>query len=150
MQADEEGREDLFRDAVRKLDQAIAGLTRRLSRRAMRLRASTGNGRCRPKRSERAKSSERLTPNDHGLRRNLIQLYGQVQRLADAEREIEWLAAHESPSADLHSLRAGIRHAQGRSSEAIEEMKTGGQPDAGQCEPSIQPREHADLAAACR
>ena len=122
VQADEEGREDLCRDAVRKLEQAIQmdskalppryALARLLWKRQM------------PAEAIRVcEELEQLTPNDHGLRRNLIQLYGQVQRLADAEREVEWLAAHESPSADLHSLRGSIRHAQGRSSEAIEEMK---------------------------
>ncbi len=66
----------------------------------------------------------KLVPQDAGLRRNLVSLYGAASRHEDALREVGWLLLREPNSADLHSTKAAILAQRGLMPESLQEIRT--------------------------
>lgn len=122
MQAEGTGRTDLVNQAVAAFTQAID-----LDPAALRPRYSLATTYFMSKRfPEAIATCEALSPlakDDRGMHVQLVQLYLQAQRLADAERVLDQLMASFQPAADLHFARALIRNAQGRYVDAAKELK---------------------------
>ena len=66
----------------------------------------------------------KLVPQDAGLRRNLVGLYGAASRHEDALREVEWLLGREPNSPDLHAMKASILAQRGLMQESLQEIRT--------------------------
>lgn len=65
----------------------------------------------------------KLVPQDAGLRRNLVSLYGTASRHEDAFREVEWLLGREPNSADLHAMKASILAQRGLMQESLQAIR---------------------------
>lgn len=122
IQAEVDGRHDLEPQAIAAFEQAIRADLSSLPARYGLARLLTRLRRF----PEAIKACEELAtkvPNDHGLRRNLVQLYMQVQRVVDAEREVAALIEMEGSVADLHYALSTVRSVQGRTQDAIAELE---------------------------
>ncbi|TKB90838.1 MAG: tetratricopeptide repeat protein [Nitrospira sp.] len=122
IQAEREGREDLIRLAVTDFEQAIKQDGKALPPRYGLARLFNRQRKV-PEAIQACEELARLVRHDRGLRRNLIQLYLQAQRITDAEREVNELANSEPAASDLHWMRSMIRTAQGRTHESIVELE---------------------------
>jgi Flp pilus assembly protein TadD len=122
IQAQEEGREDLWREAVAKLTEAIQaepdalpqryGLASLLARQRMNLEAISALEQLRDR-----------VPNDAGVRRSLVDLYQKTSQFAAADRELAWLDEREPRAVDVPAVQGMILIARGHLPQAAERFR---------------------------
>jgi tetratricopeptide (TPR) repeat protein len=122
IQAEEEGRDDLLREAAAMLTEAIEkepdalpqryGLASLLSRRRMSREAIAA---CEELRDR--------VPNDAGVRRTLVELYRQASQFGAAEHELAWLDKREPLAVDVAAMQGMILIARGYLPQAAERFR---------------------------
>jgi tetratricopeptide (TPR) repeat protein len=122
IQAEEEGRDDLVREAVAMLTEAIEkepdalpqryGLASLLSRRRMSREAIAA---CEWLRDR--------VPNDAGVRRALVELYRQASQFGAAERELAWLDEREPRAVDIPAMQGMILISRGYMPQAADRFR---------------------------
>lgn len=122
IQAQEEGRDDLLREAVAKLTEAIQiepdalpqryGLASLLYRQRMHREATVAFEELRAR-----------VPNDAGVRRSLVELYQKASQFSAAERELAWLAEREPRAVDVPAMQGMILIARGHMPQAAERFQ---------------------------
>ncbi len=141
VQADEEGRDDLLREAISKLEKAIDiepkelpqryALAQLLVRRQMFERAI-----------EICQALRELAPGDSRVRRMLVSIYATTHKFGAAERELDWLRRREPRAADVAAQEGAIFQARGYMSQAAERYREAVNYDA------LNPWLHIQLAQA--
>ncbi len=122
VQAEEEARDGLFDEAAAQLRTAIEldGLALPPRYELARLLGKRGL-------HEEAIAMHRallaLAPNDRGLRRNLVGLLFNVNRLTDAEHELQPLLALDTQSAEVQAMRGALLSQRGRMPQAVAALR---------------------------
>lgn len=112
IQAEEESRDDLFRDAVAKLEEAIRLDSEALPQRYV-LASVLTRRRMIPQAIAVCEALRDRVENDAGVRRNLVELYRQASRFGAAERELAWLEQREPSAVDVPAVQGMILIARG-------------------------------------
>ena len=122
VQAEEEARDSLFDEAATHLRRAVAldpqalppryELARLLGKRGLNDEAITAH-----------RELLALTPNDRGLRRNLVNLLFTASRLTEAEQELQPLLDHDTQSAEVQAIRGALLTQRGRMPQAVAAMR---------------------------